>query len=422
MEAGTMRGDRMKIIDIEGQLNKTRFSYCSDVFIGDVVHFSMTDKVSVKEMVCSLIRIIRNEICRVYSFRIIGKGITGMLFSSSYRKREDMKRYFLKLANAMDNVLIILCDGYHLCFPKRTLLKCFVWYKELKDINISMGKKVYIVSLIQQFYCNWIEIDRYLDKNRIDLKNLVSLCDVMPADSFIIQKANENGINTITLQHGTTTVGQYLFTHLKCNWFLAINEFQKEVAIKSGVDASKIVVVGSIKGFAKNNSIRISHNYIIGVFLGGPNLLDEDTALMEMVKKYSNKYNYKIIAKCHPGWGANKYPNRFFDWIEKVYEDEIDPIEFGKMADFTVDNGSTLFIECCAMMIPDFTYIHKRSSYYGNPNIEMTFSSYETMESLFNTYNETPHEIMDMMKGNRNYLIPSKEISELLDDFLVSNT
>lgn len=405
---------------LEQELNKTQFVGCSGILIGDALHFSLIEKVTLKEGILSFLKLIRNEFAEIYKIKVKGSPKVAFIFSSSYRLRNDFKESFICLAESLENYLLILCENYHIGKPKRTFWLLGKWYRslgKLENVKLSLTEKLYIISLVQQLYCNNYEIENILKKYQSQIENVISVCDVMPVDSFVMQRVKAKGIKTITLQHGTFNVGHYAYTHCKCDWFLAHSKFSIINAWKSGMKLSRLYPIGTLNNLLKNGLHKDNVKNTIGILLGGSVLTSQDIELVKMVKRYAKKYNKRVIAKLHPAWGIDRYPKGTFHGITRVYSDDINIIEFAKLTDCTVDDGSTVFVEYASMMHPDFTYIHEHSPYKGDEKIHLTFYSYEGMETLFNMESNCDDRLNQMMVENKKYLSTEIGTVELFRKF-----
>lgn len=389
---------------LQNSINLIEFFDCKDIKMGDVFHYSFKEKISDKEILNSIIRIIRNCFFNRIEYNIKGIPKTIMLYSSSYRERKEHFDAFNKVCLTLSDYVEFFPGKIKVSSNIKSLKNCFIWGKQLKKTGIDWREKIYLVSVIQQAYCDYYIVEKTCKNNNFFIKNGVTLCDVMPIDSFFVQKWKSLGLRTITLQHGTFNVGHYGYASSISDYFFAHSEFSVVCAVKSGLDRRKIVVVGAPQNINIERNYDDSNYKIIGVVLGGTILEKYDIQLLQMINVFAQKYGFKVYAKFHPGFPLKKYSESIEEYIDKEYYDEISCYEFMKFVDFLVDDGSTVFIECLQNRKVAFTYLCEINPYKYDKNIFLTFESYDEMEKLFCMYIDNSEEIKYMIEQNIKYL------------------
>lgn len=411
--------DNQELMQLQAEINNIKFKGCENVKVGDVLYYNLNTQIGILEIVRGLLRMLRNEITDSYEYKIYGMPNTIFLFSNSYITRKDHLATFEKVCETADDYVKIAATKRHLTMPADSLFLALIWVKQFKKLGKSIAWRISMASRLQQCYCDYRYVFRYLEKNRIELLNMVSLCDVMPVDDFFVQMCNSLGIRTVTLQHGIFYKGEHAYTNSKSDYFLAHNLFSKNNAIKSGISEDKVYIVGmpQLIGVYSKNVVQRKNNGIIGVVLsGGENCEPYDIELVNMVKGFKQKYNCKIYVKFHPGYGANKYSKSLLRGIDEIYEEEISAYDFSEKVDFTVDAGSSLFVEYTLRQEISFTFLCDVSPYIEH-DIEMGFSSYEEMEKLFLLYKKDFEKLSKMMEHVREYFSIDAKPSELYRRF-----
>ena len=74
---------------LQNSINLIEFFDCKDIKMGDVFHYSFKEKISDKEILNSIVRIIRNCFFNRIEYNIKGIPKTIMFYSSSYRERKE---------------------------------------------------------------------------------------------------------------------------------------------------------------------------------------------------------------------------------------------------------------------------------------------------------------------------------------------
>lgn len=398
------------------QLNNIELKNCEGIRVGDVLHYSIIYGMGVKKSIRSILRIIRNSMCNSYVYEMEKNSNTIMFFSNSYRKRVDHLEAFHNVSNTIPDCLKIIASRYHLKHFPHTLGLVCIWIRQLKRVKIGFWHKICLIADLQQCYCDYEQVERFCSKKGMKIKNAITVCDVMPVDSYFIQKCNLLDINTITLQHGTFCRGQYAYTNSNSKYFLAHSIFSKNCAIQSGMAQEKIYVVGAPQSINKEERIfSWKETQRIGLLLSG--VISRDIKLIKMIVKYNQKDNYKIYVKLHPGFRKEDYPVDIWNNIEKSYISEIDIYKFADMVDFVIDNGSTAFIEYMAQNILSFTYAIGESAYKSDENIKLKFSTAVEMEDLFQMYKKRDTKLLQMLNDNRKYLATLDDPFELYSNF-----
>ena len=415
---------------LERQINAIKFTACDNIKVGDVLHYQLFSQLSKWEGVRSLIRILRNEFICSYTYKMNGCfPCTVMLFSNEYKDRLDHLCNFEKVCTTLDNYVKIIATSKKTVRPVRSLKLTMKWIKQFKRLKRGTIWSMSMASRLQQYYCSFQRVLRMMKKNNINIKNIVSYCDVMPEDNFFIQMSKTMGIRTITLQHGVFEVGHYGYTHSKSDFFLAHNLFSKDNAIKSGMTNKQIYIVGmpGMIDFNKKEEIIMRKEGIIGLILAGTGRVAPfDLELVRMAIVFKKKMGCKVYVKFHPGYGRDKYPKDIWDDIDKTYEEDITAYDFSEQVDFTVDTGSSLFMEYALRNKIAFTYIHSLSPYQGHNNIQMCFSDYGQMETLFLAYYTNDCIIQKMIAENMRFFStevqPYKLYKSFFNNCLLRNT
>ena len=235
---------------------------------------------------------------------------------------------FLKLFNKLMNN-----EDFHSLFSYNNVL---FW----KHLEFDF-RKLNLLPFIP-FYINLIDsLGKYFQKNTP--KTIFLLYETGPFALAIISAAKKNNIKTIGIQHGLNTKYNTDYSHEtfrnRNNYFgmilpditLVFGNFTKNLLVSEGYPEDKLMVFGNpdyfqLSSFIKTfdpSKLRIKYNISekqkIILFatgksqryynaLGGK--LDYDEQVLEhLIKNYSNKKDYFIIVKPHPGEYIEYYNN-----------------------------------------------------------------------------------------------------------------
>lgn len=395
----------MKREDFETTLNNINFLYCEDILVGDILYFEWLEQVKVYMGLKAIGRILRNEYTDNYRMKIVGNPKTIFLFSNSYRSRKDLKIAFEKVCNTTNDYVYFCAEKYHFEQPIGSLKLAIKWVKQFRDKHFSLWEALYYTSILHEAYTDQSRIVRKLKQQNISIKNLVSLCDVMAIDSYCTQWWNNRKINTITVQHGTYGKNHYGFTHLKSNFLLVHSKYSYNTALRSGVDAGKLIIVGAPQNIG-NNRLHLSgyKKKIIGLVFGGTVLEKKDIELLKLVKEYTKDKDFLIYVKLHPGFTKEMYKDSNLLEEYKLFGQEVDIYSFAEKVDVIIDNGSTVFVELTMVGRRCMTYLHERNPYLEDDNIELKFGNLEEFGILFEEVYYDTEWYCEMQKKNRDYL------------------
>lgn len=391
--------------ELERKINAGHFEKCENILVGDMLHFDLDVRVTLKKTLKSLYCIIKNNFEGNYNYKIEGTPALLFLFSNSYGDREDHLKAFNKVCSTTSNYFEIYPSKYRCSINLHTLGLAYKWIRTFQSLGISKKKSIYFTRLLHQAYCDYERVNRYISANNITIKNAVSWCDVMCIDSYFVQKWNKRGIMTVSLQHGTYNIGHYGYTHLKSDYLLVHSKFSAQNAIMSGVENKRIVITGAPQNI-NIHAMEEKHKEknVIGLIFGGTTLKKYDVQLLSLVKEIATKYKYSIYIKLHPGHGIQQYDENIRDGVERIYESEIDAYQFADLVDILIDDGSTLFVEYSIRGKNAFTFLCDASPYKNDDNIKLGFRTREELEKIIMMYKTDRNQINILINQNKAYL------------------
>lgn len=399
------------------KINKLRLKNCENILVGDVLYYAI--EITSMRMVRACCRIIRSNFMENYYYMIDGVPDKIMFYSNSYRSRGDHLAAFDKVCSTTGNYIKIIPGTYKKRRNLHTLKLACEWIFTLKKSGIDLRLSVCLTSILHSAYCDFLRVSEYTKKYSFTIKHALAVCDVMPIDSFFVQKWNREGINTITLQHGYYGAGSYAYKLSKSNIFLAHNRISAINAKKSGIEEKRVFIVGApqnINAVRKHkDSIHVKN--IIGLLLGGIEGELYDLEMIGFVKRFAQKYNYRIFLKLHPGVGIKQYKTDIRTGIDRIFESEVSVYQFADMVEVTMDAGSTVFFEYMIQGRISLTYMCDISPYRNDANIKLGFSTYEEMEQLLLLIQNNRNLLEKLVSHNKQYLGTEKDPYEHYRDF-----
>ena len=280
------------------------------------------------------------------------------------------------------------------------------WFLSFRKRNISFIQKLIILNRLAYLH----QVLAYIDENIQvrDYSLFVSFYDSLIEDSFWEEIFRLRNIKTASLQHGQfisyredteINCGIELRT-FKSDFLLCWNNYTKREAIMSGVEESRLPVLGIIGYAAKehwNQSMK-PNNDIFGVVIGHPDYIDENIVLINAANNLSRTKGFKYYLKLHPNYKEDFFkdvvdPSHYIGNVIKG----IDMIEYANMVDFSIVGSSTVFTE--------LLFLRHEIIRYSNQSIE---DKYRDIKAglIFSK----PEEIVDVYdEGNF-------EVNSLFDD------
>lgn len=272
----------------------------------------------------------------------------------------------------------------------------YYWNKKLKETNLGKYQKLKIllqlvIILKRDFQTSFINISKY--------KLLVVFFDASPLYNFYVQKFQQAGIETATLQHGVILSRREKFNHNidfagielnNCisNYLLAWNQFTYQEAIKSGIDKKRIQVVGISRCINWPTIKKTAEKKIFGIILDGKFTEETNLSMISCANKLAEYLNCKYIVKYHPAFIGDEYDNviekKYFSYICKS---DLSIPEYAELVDFSLIANSSAFIE--------LVYIKHKTYRFSDGNAidkyrdipSYVFKSFSELIDLYNSKN-----------------------------------
>lgn len=342
------------------------------------------------------------------------------VFSHVQIKRKDQLEKFQAIEKIFKNKIVITAkdEGER---KNPFLLYIPIWYWQIRKLPYSSTIKKGICFILCEAAGYAFNIYNILAEKK-SLKKLVCFFDVTAIDSLLIQKCNQQEIETFTLQHGIVN-GSYDYIEYKCSHakrLLAWGNYTAKMAIHFGMPKEKIRIVGNINNlldksvkekFPKNiNKIIVCTN---GVLTRAD--WNQNKHLIMMANEVASKYNLKYYLKIHP----RDDQKRYYALTDKsqclgILDINTDIMTALKDVDMALSGNSTTFCDAIYYGIPSFRYI---SETVANKDVcrGITFGKISSLEDLYAAIRyvkENEKEYISELNRVRDFLYQSGNIAE----------
>lgn len=393
----------------EEVLNSIHFCGCEDILVGDVLHYSLTEKKSfwrgLKDIMCMIVKVSLKD---NYKVEISGEGKNLTLFSNSYKNRKDHLEAFRGVTSIINNRTLIECSGEKINFGGlKYLFIVLKWNRKLIEKHFLFGDRMCLLRDLLQAYKDYCFIERIIKKNKLKICNVLVYCDVMPVDCFITQKFKKKGCKVVTFHHGAFAIenNAWAYAKSKSDFFLADSKASCDDAISVGYKG-QIFAVGSPFQF-NNVAISVRGPYKTGVFglvmNSSADPVEDNKKMIETVQEYCRQNGKVMFVKFHPADCAEKYRQLIDESIVKgQYFTDITIDDFLKKIDVVILSTSTVIKTALSMNKPTLIFVRKgfdHKKFRGTD--ELKFSSELELEAQIKKI-ESGFE--DVMKRQNAYL------------------
>lgn len=390
-------------------INSIILDECDGIYCGDLLYYILKGKTECsdfKDLLSAIKMILYTIWFDDVDIDCFGDGSSLFLFSNSYRGRVDHLNNFNSIVSLFQNRIYMKPGKKRIHYHTGYYRIICKWNGKLKGVILSRGLRLYIISCILKAYSDFDFFKQYIYERKFIVSSLVTFCDVHAIDSFFTQKFNQEGLNTVTLQHGvfTSVTNYWPFVGSRSKFFLASNQFSIDEARK--LDYKNKMIVAGIYSYVGKEEIqmkKIKEIKVIGVFLDAEIYRDDNIKTINIIADYNRKYGKKIKIKFHPVSKIDSY-DKFIERIPRVecIGKEKTVIDFCKEVDVIIVRNSTTLIEALQFGIPSYI-IH---------NDDQTDDMYKNVDSLKFTSAEDLHELIDrqdldqikkQMRGGQEY-------------------
>lgn len=376
------------------------------------MHYFFPERCKFKQVIKAFIKCAYYAVFTCCEFRHVGTPKTLSLFSNSFSGRADHRKAFDNVAGLIDNQLIVTPLKRKLNLSHiNDLFLPIIWTHQMRKTSASLSQRLVLScgSLLRAYY-DYNDVEKYMRKNKIDIKYFVTYCDVMPIDCYFTQKFSSKGVNTVTLQHGTFSTSSDTWAYLgsKSTYFLAESQAVIDSAMKIGYKGN-MIAVGSPHIIGSQNTCKpdIFKTETLGIIMNTDLIpIEENISMIKTVQDYCKSHEKKLLLKYHPVNNHDTYSKIIDANFVKTYGTEISAEQFGEMIDVAIISASTVFNTMLMKWKPVLLFVregHDIGTFKGTDEIK--FSSDEQLVERVALIETS--EYKQLMEKYRNYFLCS---------------
>lgn len=241
---------------------------------------------------------------------------------------------------------------------------CMLWFIELTKYLSG----IYVVGILTSCI-KLIRHQRLFDEvDMNELKSGTFFYDAETTNNYFAQRLKSLGKVTITLQHGVMVApikeladnvdfAGIEFEGEVCDHFLVWNEFTKKHAVSSGIDETKVHIVGPLKCIGVERVEKISSSNIFCLILDGLFTDTNNRPMIQIANQIAKDYKMRYIVRFHPAYSKRE----FDDIIDYRYAEKCSStktlVNLVKECSFFIVANSTALIELsyCGALIYRYT-------------------------------------------------------------------
>ena len=423
MRIESVMGDNKRL---EEKLNHMEFAGCESVLVGDTLHYSLQNNRTFINGVKDLFVIFRLFFMNDCCFRVLGEGSTLTLFSHSFFGRRDHQIAFRNITSSlMDRVGVEYGKRYWSIRIFSDFSCVFSWNRQLRSIGIAFPIRIFLLRELYQCYRDYQDIMEFCEGKDITIKNVLVYCDVLPVDSFVVQKFKAKGAVTATFQHGTFALenNAWAYRASKSDYFLADSNASRDDAIEAGFQG-RILVVGTPfqyttqterienSGYRDRESAGMK-NSVCGIVMNSvEDPIEDNREMLVTLQSYCKKKGMDILIKYHPSDNQRRYSEVLDKTVvQKEYASELPIQSFLKMVDIVVISKSTVFRTALKMKKLCFIFVRKQHDQNKFRNTDfLKFSNEEELDCLLEQKKE---DILEKLEELNSYHNVTEDVNTL---------
>jgi hypothetical protein len=249
------------------------------------------------------------------------------------------------------------------------------------------------------------------DLEKLPIKNVISGSEGYFLSSFMLQKFKYFGYKIILVQGN--------IANSKINKRVYLDPFDYRLvwgqaffddAVKNGVDANALMVVGDIASIEcqRKQPREFKEVCTIG-FFPDTRTFKPDAMYnysVDLLQRFCRKNNLKLKIKIHPNLNKNNFETGLdYTVVTGIYGRECDPAVFMEQIDVAIVGNSTTLIECYSRWIPTmqiYNYDYRGTVFFDDVDL-FRFSTDDELQALMDSIN-TP-EFNAKMKRIHDYFV-----------------
>lgn len=400
------------------ELNNISLKGYENVNVGDVLYYSILSSFGIWQGLKHIICLFFKEVCKItYNIEKKGDGKTLCLFSSSYRDRKDQHDAFMNATRIIEDQVSVRAEIPKWYFGGIRYLKMLPgWNRGLKKVEPEFGARMFYLRTLYRVYVDYNYIQKKLDSMCVKPNYLLSYCDVMPVDSFFVQKYQDRGCKTITLQHGMfgLTSIPWQLRGAKSDYFLAMCRQNAEDLENIGF-LGKVIVVGNPHQFDRPEIICSGsyHTNVVGLFMNNDyddEMEQQNREMLLTVQEYCRSYGRKLMIKYHPANNLESY-ERLLDKnvVGGIFHNDINVACFLEKIDVAVSGYSTTFLSALASDKPSLIFCKDgKTCLYRNTEV-VRFCSVEELHIIMDRIEK---DYLNVMRELNSYFNVKGKISD----------
>lgn len=294
------------------------------------------------------------------------------------------------------------------------------WYMQLAKLEYSSTVKKGICYRLCEAVGSAENI--FKDITRLPtVKKVLCFFDVTKIDNILVQKCNQFGLKTYTLQHGIIN-GCYDYIEYTCSHaqkFVAWGEYTKVLAMHYGMPEQKIEVAGNLNALIDDKQIREGVPTLGSFLVCGNGVLNKDDwqkncELIEMANRLAEEYGLTYCLKTHPFDEAGRYSHYVDSKLCKSICVKTTMLsEALNKADFMLCGNSTTFCDAIYEGVPVFRYIpeHSRAIDCCKGIGFGRIDDYQTLKSAYEDMNKDKEKYHKQLMRVRQFLFKAGDVS-----------
>lgn len=349
------------------------------------------------------------------------------MYSVGDNKRHDLNRLFENVFNLFSNEEKVVFASRNtkkfIGFRYKNIFSFIKVYRSLKDLN-SMFDRIFITLMVLQV----IEIKdkaKIIDVNKYSL--FVTFCDVFEQDNLMVQTFRNEGIPTVSMQHGQAyckkgfeTSDDLEYENFTADYKLSWGPQTMNELIKGGIEKSRIINVGTPKYIGQNREkLQGNDQYIFGIVFNNKESFQSNIDMLEDANRMCEKFKLNYYIKLHPADSITKY-EKFINskFLIRVFKHE--PLEdYLKTVYFSIANYSSIYMELYYYYHPTLLYRNELTKKIFKDDFN-TYENYEEFEKIYSNFVLKMDEYKKLIIEKSHFFIsenPEENIKKFLNSF-----
>lgn len=349
-----------------------------------------------------IISILKKIMCREYWPYLVKRETSNIILFMSFINKKKVRTDIVKMFDdVMSTVPNLQYDILKIsALRKFSIRKILYSVFFIVNIQKQLKGKYTFHERILAIQCSLDYLDLFLGYDEIKdfnyYKLFVVYYDAPPLFNFTSQYLRLKGVKTATVQHGIMLAPRGVdkinldycgieFNSFVSDFFLAWNDFTRKEALNSGLSEEKIIIVGCAKCIYADKIQPKNGSRTVGLILDGIMEKENNSDLLDIIKKFCEKMDYKCVVRFHPSYPLSEKKKLTLD---KKYAIECPPSnlsEFLAQCEFCVVSNSTCLFELEAIGFP---FLHYSSRNEKDKYKDYPLLSFGNTKEMIDLYKE----------------------------------